>query len=563
MRKQLLTSAVLTLCLSGIALADVKLPAIFGDHMVLQRGQKVPVWGTADAGEAVTVTIGETKANTTAGADGKWSVKLDSLTASEKPSDVTVAGKNTITFHDVLVGDVWVASGQSNMQFGMSNAHNSKDEIPKADHPLIRLFVVRSTIALEPKADCVGQWAVCTPESVTRFSAAGYFFAREIQEDQKVPVGMIGTYVGGTPAEAWTSLEVLKATPETQKAAEQVEFRRANMADLKEKYEKETLPAFEGKHKKWVEDGGQDALNQFRKDLAATNAAKQPPPVKPANATEPMKPAPPDADSHLGSVLYNGMVAPIIPYAIKGAIWYQGEANGGAPMTYRALFPAMINDWRTRWGQGDFPFIWVQLAPYAPGWKPTNAPTQAVNNWAGLREAQTMTLKLPNTGQAVIMDIGSADNIHPTDKIDVGHRLALAARHVAYGEDIVYSGPTYDAIKIESDKVAVSFKNVNGGLAILPKPVTREGEVPVAGDKLTGFSIAGPDKRFVWADAVIDGDKVIVSSPEVKEPVAVRYGWAGYIECNLYNKDGLPAGPFRSDDWSDPAPVRPVAKPAQ
>jgi sialate O-acetylesterase len=534
--------------------ADVKLPAIIGDHMVLQRDAKVPLWGWAEPAESVTVTAGDAKATAAADADGKWTVSLNSLKASDQPIDVTVAGKNTITLHDVLVGDVWVCSGQSNMefqlgggQFGFGGAHNAEEEIPKSGHPTLRLFIVQKKIAFTPEKDCHGEWMVSTPETAPKFSAVGYFFGKEILENQKVPVGLIGTYWGGTPAEAWTSLEGLKSAPELAGAVNAFEKLAGNMPDAKKQYEEITLPKWEKSHAA--------ALAKWNEEVAAAKAAGQTEPPKPKSLTA-RKPDSPDHNPNTPTVLTNGMIAPIVPFAIKGVIWYQGEANAGAAKLYETLFPAMISDWRTRWGEGDFPFFWVQLANYQARYR---VPTQTADGWPGLRDAQSKTLKLPNTGQAVIIDIGQADDIHPKDKQDVGHRLALAARHVAYGQDLAYSGPTYDSLKIDGDKVIVSFKNVGAGLTIAAAPSTQP-SVPQAApaDALQGFAIAGDDHHFVWATAAISGDTIIVSSPEVKEPKAVRYGWANNPEVNLYNKDGLPASPFRTDDWPNPPGARPA-----
>jgi sialate O-acetylesterase len=315
------------------------------------------------------------------------------------------------------------------------------------------------------------------------------------------------------------------------------------------------LPKWEAADQAWVEKYGaanDAAMKKWTADAAAAKAAGQAVPPRPAPAPRrPGKPAQPDEDPHVPTVLSNGMVAPIVPYAIKGAIWYQGESNAGNSVQYQTLFPTMITDWRTRWGEGDFPFIWVQLANFMA---PVGAPVQSSDGWPGLREAQSMTLKLPNTGQAVIIDIGQANDIHPKDKADVGARLALAARHVAYGEDLVFSGPMYDSMKVDGDKVQIKFKDVGSGLTIAAAPSTQL-SVPqgAAADHLEGFSIAGADHKFVWATAEIDGDSVTVSSPEVHDPQAVRYAWANNPKANLYNKEGLPASPFRTDDWGNGA----------
>jgi sialate O-acetylesterase len=534
--------------------ADVKLPAVLGDHMVLQRGMKVPIWGWADAGESIAVTVGESKATTTAAADGKWAVKVDSLNASEKPIEVTVAGKNTIKLSDVLVGDVWVCSGQSNMEFqlgggsfGFGGAHNAAVEIPQSDHPTLRMFVVKKKAALDPQPNCTGAWMVSTPQTAPKFSAVGYFFGKEIMEDQRVPVGLIGTYWGGTPAESWTSLEALKAEPSLATLADRTEKIKANLPALKTQYENETLPNWDKKHEAW---------------LASVAAAKAAGKTPPKASTEPRKPAAPEDNPYTPSVLTNGMIAPIVPFAIKGAIWYQGEANAGAAKQYETLFPTMISDWRTRWGEGDFPFIWVQLANFM---RQTPEPTQTTDGWPGLRDAQSKTQKLPHTAQAVIIDIGQGNDIHPKDKADVGHRLALAARHITYGEDIVYTGPTYDSMQVESGAIRVKFKNTGTGLTLAAAPSTQPGVEPASpATELKGFTIAGEDKQFVTATATIEPSansgqaaaSIIVSSPDVKQPKAVRYGWANNPVVNLYNKEHLPACPFRTDDWEMPTPKK-------
>ena len=554
------TAAILLLSTALPALADIKLPAIFADHMVLEQNTKVPIWGWADAGETVTVTAGSAKATATAGPDGKWTTALEGLKSSDQSMDVTVAGKNSITLHDVLVGDVWVCSGQSNMEFnlgggkyGFGGALNAKEEVPSANHPTMRLFILKRKLAFEPQSDCEGTWQVCTPDTAGPFSAVGYFFGKEIQADQHVPVGLIGTYWGGTPAEAWTSLDALKAVPELKPLADHFDDVHTHLAEKKAAYEQDVLPKWQSEMAEWEKAGGSDFLAAQKKwlvDAATAEAAGQPAPPKPAPVKPPpRRPTAPDAEPHLPSVLNNAMIDPIVPYAIKGAIWYQGEANAIHAKQYQTLFPTMITDWRTRWGEGDFPFIWVQLANYLAR---TPEPTQTSDGWPGLREAQAMTLKLPNTGEAVIIDIGQGNDIHPKDKLDVGHRLALAARHVAYGEDLVYSGPTFESMKVDGSKVRLTFKNVGSGLTIAVGPSTQpDAPAPTPASELKGFSIAGADHRFVWATATIDGDAVLVSSPEVQDPQAVRYAWANNPEANLYNKDGLPASPFRTDDWAE------------
>ena len=564
MRFATFASAALSLaCLAPFARADVKLPGIIGDHMVLQRDQKVPIWGWADPGEEVTVTTLGEAAKATADKDGKWQVLVGGLKASDKPIEMTVAGKNTITVKDILVGDVWIASGQSNMEWTLDRDAFAAEELKQATNPMIRIFVVPKQVSFEPKTDCSGKWALCDPARAGTFSAVGYYFAKDIAATQKVPVGMIGTYWGGTPAQAWTSLEALGAMPETKYYVDSYEKTKTDLPQLKLKYKNETLPAFEKEKAKWDEEVGaglKEKLEAWQREAVAARAEGKPQPPKPTGSRpEPRKPAPPEGNPHIPSSLYNGMIAPIVPFAVKGAIWYQGESNAGKPVEYATLFPGMINDWRARWGQGQLPFFWVQLANYQ---KRRDEPTQSAGGWAGLREAQSKTLGLPATGQAVIIDIGEAGDIHPKDKLHVGQRLALSARGVVYGEKIVYSGPVYDAMKVEDDKVRLSFKHTGTGLTVAAPPPTRPNtETGQSIGKLIGFAIAGPDKKFVWADATIDGDTVIVSSPSVKEPVAVRYAWGDNPDCNLYNKEHLPASPFRTDDWRDPPPA-PTTQPA-
>lgn len=548
-------------CLPALlARADVRLPAILGSNMVLQQDKPLPVWGWADPGETVTVTLLNQKKTATPGPDGKWIVKLDPIPASADAVEMTVAGKNTLTLKNLLVGEVWVCSGQSNMGFTLNRSHNAEVEIPKAKYPKIRLFTVARNPAFEPQADCKGEWVECTPETAPSFTAVGYFFGRDIHQALNQPVGLINTSWGGTPAQAWTAIEGLKSDPALEGYVKSYTDTVKNLEASKARYTTETLPRWETSLKKWQEEVGkpyQQARQKWAREAAAAKAAGKPAPPEPEQpkTRAPRKPDEPGKSPNVPTVLNNGMIAPIVPLAVRGAIWYQGESNSGMPVLYRALFPAMIKDWRRQWAagdQGDFPFLWVQLANYM---KRDADPTQSDGGWPGLREAQSMTLKLHNTGQAVIIDIGEGNDIHPTNKADVGKRLALAGLKVAYGKDLVYSGPTYDAMKVDGDKIRISFKNTGTGLAILAAPPIRLNQPPSQPlDKLVGFSIAGADKKFVWANARIEGNEVVVWSDQVKQPVAVRYAWANNPECNLYNKEGLPASPFRTDDWTAPAP---------
>lgn len=529
--------------------------------MVLQQGIKIPVWGLADAGEAVTVTLGDHTARTVTGADGKWRVNLEPMPPGSVSLTLTVTGKNSLKFGDVLVGDVWICSGQSNMELALNLASNAATEIPKADDSQLRLFVVLKKIALDPEYDFKGEWQICTPAMAAKFSAVGYFFGHDLRQKYNYPVGLIASYWGGTPAQSWTSLSGLQKDPPFTNYIGIHEKAVADFPAANEAYPKLQADYLEQK-KQWdVTDGPfyETALKQWNDAAAQANASGQSPPARPQSIHPmPRPPELPQGGPHSPVVLYNGMIAPMIPYAIKGVIWYQGEANAGNGLEYRTLFPRMITDWREKWNQGNFPFLFVQLASLgAPQVKPSEG------GWALLREAQLMTLALPNTGMAVAIDIGNPYDIHPKDKIDVAKRLFLAARHVAYGEELVYSGPIYDTMKVEGDKIRLSFKEVGSGLQMSIPPWTSTGVLPPAPTELRGFTIAGADKKWVWANAQIEGNQIIVSNGLVPEPVAVRYGWGPNPPCNLYNKEGLPASPFRTDDWAEPtkAPRPPVPVP--
>ena len=466
-----LVSALLLGCAPALY-SEVRLPALFSDNMVLQRGMKVPVWGWADEGEEVSVSFQGQTAKAKA-RNGKWMVKLSRLKTGD-PAALVVEGKNKIELKNVVVGEVWVCSGQSNMEWPLNRAYEPAAEISKSANPMLRLFMVQKAKAETPANDVKGRWSESQPESVPNFSAVAYFFGRDLQKALNVPVGLIGTYWGGSPAEAWMSEEVLSSNPE---------------------YKRDVLDSY----------------------AAALKAAE--------TAPKPQRPA------WRPGELYNGMIAPLIPYAIKGAIWYQGESNAGRAEQYRRLFPDMIRNWRRDW-DNEFPFFVVQLAPFK---EIKSQPGES--DWAELREAQLFaTQVLPKVGMAVITDVGEEKDIHPSRKEPVGARLALAARGIAYGERIEYSGPVYKSMKVKKDKAIVSFDHTDGGL------IARDGE-------LKGFAICGPDHKFVSATAQIEGNKVVVSHPSVTEPVAVRYGWADFPVVNLWNKAGLPATPFRTDDF--------------
>lgn len=500
----LLLGSCASLIVGSSAQADVKLPRVFSSNMVLQREMKVPVWGTADDGEEVTVTFqGQTL--TTKAEGGKWRVNLEPLKASKDPATLTVSGKNKVEFQNVLVGEVWVCSGQSNMEWSLLNTDNSEEVISASTNPMIRLFVVQHQISETPAEDVKAQWqwVQAMPDSVRYFTAVGYFFGREIELTQDVPVGLIQSAWGGTPAEAWTPEASLEEIPEW---ANKIKNFYGPIAAKRDE--------IAAKYKQQVSDW-QEASKKAKAE------GKQAP-------NYPNAPMAPGLSPHWPSGLYNGMIYPIQPFAIRGVIWYQGESNAGDPIWYETLFPAMITSWRKTWGEGDFPFYFVQLAPF---WAGNNEGT----NYAGLRDSQRRTLELPNTAMAVITDtVTDVKDIHPRRKKDVGERLALAARQNVHGEKIAGTSPMFSGLTIDGNKAIVSFDTVGGGLE------AKDGE-------LKGFTIAGADKVFHPATAVIEGDKVVVSSPAVAQPEAVRFGYKNVPEVNLFTKEGLPVSPFRSE----------------
>jgi sialate O-acetylesterase len=486
---------------TSVASAAVKLNGMFTDNMVLQQGKKLPVWGTADNGEQVTVSIQKQKATAVA-KDGKWMAWLKPLKAGG-PVEMTVSGQNTLTLKNVLIGEVWICSGQSNMQMHVGGTADAAKAIAESANPKLRLYTVPNTTSDTPLDDVKGSWVECGPQTVAGFSAVGYFFGKHLQAALKVPVGLVATSWGGTPAEAWTSKEVLETTPGLKSILD------GWARYIKDEYPK-NLAEWQTHMDKWKADA----------DKAKAENRKAPNP--------PQKPWGPDFFCR-PCCLYNAMIHPLLPLAIQGAIWYQGESNAGRAHQYRTLFTAMIRNWRQAFGQGDFTFLCVQLAPFDGGMKE--------NNWPELREAQLMaTHALKNVGMAVITDLGDKMDIHPRRKAEVGARLALAARGIAYRQRIVYSGPEYAGMKIHGDKIVLGFNHIGGGLV-------------AQGGDLKGFTLAGKDQKFVPAEAKIEGKTIVVSSPDVKDPVAVRFAWLNYPEVNLFNKEGLPATPFRTDDF--------------
>jgi sialate O-acetylesterase len=500
------------------ARAEMKPHNLFTEGMVLQQGIKVPIWGTASDGEHVKVSFQDQEASATA-SHGKWMIHLNNLKAGG-PFELTIAGENTIHFKNVLVGEVWVCSGQSNMQWPVWASGDAEKTIKEAKQPQIRLFTVPMTTAPQPVHDVPSQWQECTPDTVKGFSAVGYHFGKSLHEDLKVPVGLINSSWGGTVAEAWTSAAALRAQPELQHLIEGAGPRLDQYAKANAEYSQRLAV-----YQKGIE---------MAKKAGVKNLPKPPPSPQQEFNKNP----------NVSTLLYNGMIAPLIPFAIRGAIWYQGESNADRAVEYQTLFATMIRNWRHDWGEGDFPFLFVQLAPWQ---KIVNEPTES--GWAELRESQRQTtLKVPKAGMAVITDVGDEKDIHPKDKTTVGRRLALAAFAIAYGQKVDYTGPVYDKLEVQGDKAIVHFKHTGGGLA------AKDGAVK-------GFTIAGEDHQFHNAQAEIKGDTVTVRCKEVAKPVAVRYGWANYPVVNLQTKEGLPASPFRTDDF--PMITRPKPKPAQ
>jgi sialate O-acetylesterase len=487
----------------GLLNANVKLPAVFSNNMVLQREMRVPVWGWADPGEKVKAEIGGHFSETVAGKDGKWKLFLGPLDAGG-PFQLIVTGQNAITINNVMVGEVWVCSGQSNMAMEVQESANARQEISSADYPQIREFQVKRYKSLKPMDDVsptehpemsgLNKWEVCDSSTVGHFTAVGYYFGINLYKKLNIPIGLIHASWGGTTAEAWTPHDTLETDPELNLILKHWPDYNNDEEWLKEEYEK---------YVKEVEKAQKQGITE------------------PLYFNEP-------------SVLFNGIIAPLIPYAIRGVAWYQGESNAYRSYQYRTLLPALIKRWRSIWGEGTFPFLIVQLANYH--FEPQVFPE--------LREAQCMALSLPKTSMVVTIDLGDSASIHPLNKQEVGRRLFLAAANMVYGEDIMCSGPAFKSMYITGNKCSLTFINEGEGLTLKGSRT------------LTGFTIASSNRVFYDAKVIIDGNKVVVWNDDVSNPVAVRYAWANYPHgCNLYNQQGnksyLPASPFRTDDWPE------------
>lgn len=519
--KHILSLLIALLLTPQTGLQAAQLHGLFTHNMVLQREKPLAIYGTGDEGEKVTVELNGRQAVATV-VNGQWKAVLPAMKAGG-PYTMTVTGKQAVTLQNIMLGDVWLCTGQSNMA-GMLKTYKGDGYrdyqhlytgIPQAN-PMIRLFKLKQDGADTPQRDVVtdesfgAQWRLCDEESAMDFSATGYLFGSKLQPEIGVPVGLIYATLGGTSAECWMSADALRSRPEFADILENYETAKANYPQAHEQYQ-QRLTAWKGK------------------PVSERQATKAPQP--PMGPDHPKRP----------SGLYNFMIAPLQQFAFKGAIWYQGEGNSSRAVQYRTLFPALINSWREQWGTGDFPFLFVQLAAYHK-----HNPETADADWALLREAQTMTLSLPNTGMAVAVDAGHQTNIHPPNKPIVAARLAAAALKVAYGRDVIASGPMFKRLTVKGNQAVLEFENLGGGL--ITREVNADGH-QVPADVLKGFSVCGEDKMFHWADAVIQGDQVLVSSPKVTAPVAVRYAWADFPLCNLYNREGFPAVPFRTDHF--------------
>lgn len=500
----------LSLLIPNLLLAELKIPAIIADHMVLQQKQANPIWGWDAPGTEVTVTFGDQVKKAKASDDGKWTVKLDPVDANADPATLKIDGSSSRVIKDVLVGEVWMCSGQSNMGWTVMGDWKWQVESLASNHPNLRLITVPRVGTQELQNDFKGEWKAATPETVKTFSAVGFYYGRYLHEILGVPVGLINNAWGGSAAEAWVKRESIDGDERFNTLTESWKNREAQLqsAEYKAKYE--------------------TALAAWKTKVEEAKAAGKPLPRRPTSPEQML-----GGNSRPGNI-FAGMVHPTVGYGMKGVIWYQGESNASRAYEYGHLFPFMIEQWRKEWGQGDFPFYWVQLADFR-----AEVDEPGESQWAELRESQTKTLSLPNTGQAVIIDIGEGNDIHPKNKYDVAARLVRWALEKDYGiPNIVAQSPTYREMSIAGNKATLHFDHVSGGLRTVDT------------NEVEGFAICGEDKKWVWADAKITGkDTVEVWSDAVAAPIAVRYAWAENPVCNVFSKDGLPVTPFRTDDF--------------
>jgi len=504
----------------------LKLPSIIGDHMVLQQKLADPIWGWDKPGTRVTVSFAGKEYSATAGSDGRWTVKLDPMPANATPQKMTITGSSKRELTDILIGEVWLCSGQSNMGFKLAQDWNGDLEAAVSNIPNLRLISVPNVGTQELQNNFQGQWEPSTPESAAKFTAVGFLFGRTICQILNVPVGLINNAWGGSSAEAWVRRSELEKDPRFKRLMDGTVKQEAFNASpaAQQKYEED--------HAKWAV-AAEQAKAEFR----------LPP-------SEPRRPELWMSGNHLPGNIFNGVLNPTIGYGIKGAIWYQGESNSGQAYEYNDLFPFMISQWRKEWSQGDFPFYWVQLANYQ-----AKKPQPAESNWAELREAQTKTMKLPNTGQAVIIDLGEGKDIHPRNKHDVAARLVRWALVNDYGMKLPYRSPEFQSLEINGNKATVTLDCHGSKLR------------PFGVYDALGFALCGEDKVWHWAQGKIAGknqNQVVLTSSEVPAPVAVRYAWADNPDCNLFSMDGLPVTPFRTDDFpmnTDPANVKPAGSP--
>ena len=506
---RIMTCLAAMLVTVGQGQAELKLPALFSDSMVLQRDQPVKVWGWATAGSEVTVTISGQQQKASADASGQWKLKLTAMPAGGPHVMSVTDGSDTVSVKDVLIGEVWLCSGQSNMAMTVNRVKDAETEMAAANFPQIRMFKEASSHAREPQQICSGSWAVCSPQTVGGFSATAYFFGRRLQQELNVPIGLINSSVGGTSIESWTSMDSQLASPAIQPRLDAWKSDDAAFdADkAKAQYEK--------------------AMERWKTAAATAKTGGKQAPRKPQLAVRPRE------DRNYPSNLFNGKIHPLVGYTLRGAIWYQGENNAGrgfAPL-YGDQLATLIKDWRLCWGQGDFPFGWVQLPNFRT---PQKQPVED-SGWVLVQEGMRKTLSVPHTGMAVTIDVGEANDIHPKDKQTVGHRLAQWALADVYKRDLIPMGPIFRGSNTRENEVTIEFDYATG--------------LHVKGDKIAGFAVAGDDRKFVTADARIEGSTVIVSSPHVQHPKAIRYAWAANPVISLVNAADIPASPFRTDDW--------------